>query len=65
MQVKRGKFHKYLGMTLEYNTVFQVNITMSDQINETIDTFDKADPTDIGTKSSPALDILFKVEEYY
>ena len=44
MQVNRGKFHEYLGMTLEYNTVGQVKITMLHYIDEIFDTLDKADP---------------------
>ena len=41
MQVKREKFHKYLGMTLDYSKFGQVKITMLDYINEILDRFDK------------------------
>ena len=50
MQVKRGKVQKYLGMTLDYYTIGQVNITMLDYIDEILDAFDKSDPTGCGTK---------------
>ena len=62
MEVKCGKVHKYLGITLDYYAVCQVNITMLDYINEKFDAFEKADPTGGSTKSSSALDIRFKVE---
>ena len=62
MQVNRGKFHKYLGMTLYYSMVGQLNITMLDYINEILDTFDRAYPTGGSTKSSSAVDFLFKID---
>ena len=63
MQVKRLKFHKYLGITLDYFTVVQVKITMLDYIDGILDAFDKADPTGGGTKSSSAPDIILKFEK--
>ena len=62
MQVKLGKVHKYLGITLDYSTVGQVNITMLDCIDEILNAFNKLDPTVGGTKSSAAPAIIFKVE---
>ena len=63
MQVNRGKFHKYLVITLDYNTVGKVKINILDCINEVLDTFDKAYPTGGGTKSSAEPDIIFKVDK--
>ena len=63
MQVNRGKFHKYIGRTLDYTAVGQVKITMLDYTNELLDNFDKAYPTGDGTKSSATPDIIFKVDE--
>ena len=51
-------------MKLEYSTVGQVEITMLEYIDEILNTFDKADPTCGGTKSSAAPDIIFKVKKY-
>ena len=63
MQVKCGKVHKYLGITLDYTTVGQAKITMFDYIDEILNSFDKSDPTSGVTKSSSAPDIIFKVNE--
>jgi hypothetical protein len=41
MTVSRGRVHKYLGMTLDYNVCRQVNISMFDYVNEIINAFDK------------------------
>ena len=60
IQVKHRKFHKYLGMTLDYSTVGQVNITMLDYIDEILDAFDKEYPAGGGTKSSAAPAITFR-----
>ena len=49
-EVNRGKLHKYLGMTLDYTTVGQVNITMLEYIKEIINNFDKSYPTGSVTK---------------
>ena len=56
--MKCVKVHKYLGMTLEYSIVGQVNITMLDYIDEIIHAFDKSYPTGRFTKPSTAPDIL-------
>jgi hypothetical protein len=63
MTVSRGKLHTYLGMTLNYTTCGQVKIAMLDFIDESIAAFNKADPTGSGTKTSAALENLFKVGE--
>ena len=65
MQVNHRKFHSYLGMQLEYNTVGQVNITRFDYIDEIINAFDKANPIGGGTKSSDAPAVIFKVNKDY
>ena len=41
MKVSRGKFHKYLGMNLDYTTKGLCKVTMLDYIEEVIKTFDK------------------------
>ena len=64
MQVKRGKFYKYLGMILEYSTVGIVKITILEYIDEILNAFDKENPTSGNTKSSAAPDVIFMVEEY-
>jgi hypothetical protein len=63
MTVSRGKIHKYLGMTLDYTVPGQVKITMLDYVDESLTAFDKAEPKGGGTKTSAALDSLFKVDE--
>ena len=50
-------------MKLDYNTVGQEKITMLDYNEEILDASDKPDPTDGGTKSSAAPDIIFKVNK--
>ena len=50
MQVNNGKVHNYIGMTLDWTKVGQVNITMLEYIDEIIGDFDKADPTGGSTK---------------
>ncbi len=42
MKVSRGKFHKYLGMTLDFTTKGQVKISMVDYVKEVVDAWDKA-----------------------
>ena len=63
MQVKCGKVHKYLGMTLDYSTVGQVQITMLDHIYEILDAFDKSYPMGGGNKSSASAANILKVDE--
>ena len=65
MQVNCRKFHKYLGVKLDYSIVVQVKITMLDYIDEIINAFYKSDLTGGGTKSISAPAILFKVNEDY
>ena len=54
MLVNRGKFHKYLGIKLDYTTVIQVKITMLGYLDEILSAFDKSDATGSGTNSSAA-----------
>jgi hypothetical protein len=42
--VRRGRVHKYFGMTLDYTIHGQVNILMFDYVNKIINAFDKAEP---------------------
>ena len=63
MHVKRRKFHKYLGMILDYSTVDQLKITILDYIDELMDAFDEAGPMSGFTKSSTAPSNLLKVDE--
>ena len=64
MQVNCRKVHKYLDMKLDYSKVGQVKITMLDYIDETLNAFDKAYPTGVGTKSSAATVIIIKFNKY-
>ena len=61
--VSLGKFHKYLGLTLDYTTKGLCKVTMMDYIEEVINTFDKMDPKAIGTNTSPAPSDIFVVKE--
>jgi len=68
MTVHRGKVLKYLGMTLDYTVKGQVQITMTDYIDEILTAFAKAEGNGSGeqskkTKSSAAPENLFKVDE--
>ena len=44
MTVSRVKVHKYLGMTLDYTVLGQVQITMIDFLDKVLTAFDKAEP---------------------
>ena len=59
----RGKIHKYLGMTLDYKVSGIARISMLEYIYEILTAFDKMDPSNSGTKSSAALENLFKVDK--
>ena len=64
MQVRRRKVHMSLGMTLDYTTHGQVNITMLEYIYEILNASNKLDPMSGSTNSSAATVDLFKVNEY-
>ena len=64
MAVSRGKFQKYLGMTLDYTICGQVQITMIDFLDKVLTAFYKAEPKGGGTNTSAAPENLFKVDEY-
>ena len=64
MTVSRGKVHKYLGMTLDYNVRGQVQITIIDFLDKVLIAFNKVEPKGGGTKTSAAPENLFKVDEY-
>jgi hypothetical protein len=63
MTVSRGKIHKYLGMTVDYNVPGQVKIRMLNYVNEILAAFDKAEPKGVGRKTSEAPGSLFNVDE--
>jgi hypothetical protein len=63
MMVRRGKIHKYLGITLDYTIRGQVKITMFDYVKEIITDFDEAEPKGGDTKTSAASDSLFNVDK--
>ena len=63
MTVSRGKVHKYLGMTLDYTTKGLCKVKILDYIEELLNTFDKMDPKETGTKTSEAPSNLFVVKE--
>jgi hypothetical protein len=54
MTVRRGRVHKYLGMTLDYTICGQVNILMFDYINA----FNKAEPKGV-VQSQVLLPMIF------
>ena len=63
MTVRRGKVHKYLGMTLDYTVRGQVQITIIDFLYEVLIAFDKAEPKGGGTKTSASPENLFKADK--
>ena len=63
MKVSHGKVHTYLGMTLDYRTPGQVQISMFDYIKEILSAFAKAEPKATGTKSSTTPEDLFQVDD--
>ena len=62
MIVHRGRVHEYLGMSLDFTTAGQVQVTMFDYIKEMVDDFTNINTT---TKTAPnlAASHLFKVDE--
>ena len=63
MKVTRGKVHKFLGMTLDFTTPGEVQVTMFDHIDDLLKAFEKAEPKMKGNKPSAAPSDLFKVDE--
>jgi hypothetical protein len=75
MKVKRGKIHEYLGMTLNFSTDRQVEISMVDYVKEMITAWDKAPKISndgfklveskrvVRAKKCAAPEDLFKVDE--
>jgi hypothetical protein len=63
MAVRRGKIHKYLGMTLDYTVCGQFKIAMFDYVNEILTDSDKAEPKWGDMKTSTEPDSIFKVNE--
>jgi hypothetical protein len=63
MEVSRGKTHKYLGMTLDYNVRGQVSVTVFDHLDDILTVFEKIEPNGGGTKTSAAPTNLFTVNE--
>ena len=63
MKVHRGKVHDFIGMKLDFTTKGQVQVSMLDYIQEILDTYDKVEPKDGGTKTTAAPKNLFVVNE--
>ena len=63
MTVIRGKFHKYLGMTLDYTVRGQVQITMINFLDKFLIALDTEEPKGGSTKTSAAPDNLFKIDK--
>ena len=63
MTVNRGKKHKYLGTTLDYSKEGACQITMFENLKAILETFDKIDTKEKGTKKSAAPANLFPVQE--
>ena len=63
MTVSRGKFHKCLGMTLDYTVCGHVQITMLDFLDEVLIAFEKAELKGGGTRTCAAPENLFKVDK--
>ena len=63
MTAGRGKVHKYLGMNLDYTVHGQDQITMIYFLDNILIDFDKAEPKGGGTKTSAALENIFKFDE--
>jgi hypothetical protein len=63
MTDRRGKVHKYLGMTLDYKVRGQVEISMFEYVDEILAPFDRAEPRSGGTNTSAAPEDLFKVDD--
>ena len=63
MTVNRGKKHKYLGMTLNYSEKGACQITMFENLKSILETFEKIDTKEKGTKKSVAPANLFTVQE--
>jgi hypothetical protein len=54
MEVSRGKTHKCLGMTLDYDVQGQASVTMFDHLNDTLTVFEKIEPNDGGGTKTKA-----------
>ena len=63
MTVNIGKVHKYLGKTFDYIVRGQVQIMMIEFLDEILIAFKKVGPKGGGTKTSAALENLFKVNK--
>ena len=62
MSASRGKIQKYLGMNIDYTVSGISRISMMDYIDDILTSFDKIDTSNSVTKSSAALENLFKVD---
>ena len=58
----RGNIHEYLGMSLDFTTAGQVQVTMFNYTKEMVDDFTNINPTN-KTAPNPAASHLFKVNE--
>ena len=63
MTVNRGKKHKYIGIKLDYSKEGAFQITMFENLKSILDTFDRIDTKEKGTKKGAAPANLFTVQE--
>jgi hypothetical protein len=63
MTVHRGKVHKYLGITLDYNSAEVCKITMPKYTQEILSEAERTMSNCKGNKSSAAPKTLFEVDE--
>ena len=54
MNVKRGKIHNHLGMTLDFTVKGQVSVSMFDCVDDILNTFKSVCSNDRGIKSTAA-----------
>ena len=59
MTFNRGKKYNYLGMTIDYSSEGDFQITMFENLKAILETFDKIDTKEKGTKKSAATANLF------
>ena len=63
MQVKRGKFHTFVGMNLELTSNKEIRITMPSYLEECISTFEATGEDVYGAANTPAKTTLFHVDD--
>jgi hypothetical protein len=63
MKVSRGKVHKYVVMTVDFTKRGILEISMFGYVEEILATFDEADTTEGGAKTSATTEDFFKIDE--